>query len=344
MNGKPARKKAPPSAPVTLSDIAASTGFTTNTVSRALKGKEDISAATRTLIQRAARRMGYIPNALAASLRLGKTLTISVIIPDISDPLFAIMVRDIEARLKERNFDLFIQNTDEDDELERRAVRAAIGKKIHGIIICPCQKSPANIAMMSDKGIPFVLLCRRFSRAEHNYVVADDVKGGYLATRHLIQKGHSQILFLNAPPCISSARERHQGYRRALLENRIPYDRSLVREVQIRGGECSRMLQALLKNGTRFTSIFCFSDLMAWEAISFLQGRGLAVPGDVAIVGFDDIQSRLYYPYPLTSVGYGKKKIADLSVDTLLRAIEEPVKARRVQRTIEVRLFERRST
>jgi LacI family transcriptional regulator len=333
-----------PSARVTLRDIAAATGFTVNTVSRALKGGKDISAGTRALIQKEARRTGYIPDALAASLRSGKTRTISVIIPDISDPLFAIMVRDIEARLKERDFDLFIQNTSEDDELERRAIRAAIGKKIDGIIICPCQKSAANVDVMSANGVPFVLLCRRFPRGAHDYVVADDVKGGYLAARHLVQRGHRRILFLNAPPYISSARERLQGYRQALRESGIPYDGALVREVPIRGGECARALQAQMKSRAGFTGVFCFSDLMAWEAISFLQGKGLAVPGDVAIVGFDDIQSRLYYPYPLTSVGYGKKKIADTAVDTLLRAIEDPRRSRGVQRAVDVSLVVRQST
>jgi LacI family transcriptional regulator len=83
---------------------------------------------------------------------------------------------------------------------------------------------------------------------------------------------------------------------------------------------------------------------MAWEAISFLQGKGRAVPRDVAIVGFDDIQSRLYYPYPLTSVGYGKKKIADMSVDTLMKIIENPARGSRVQRAVDVTLVARRST
>jgi LacI family transcriptional regulator len=329
---------------VTLRDIAAATGFTMNTVSRALKGKSDISARTRRLIQQEARRMGYIPDALAASLRSGTTRTVSVIIPDISDPLFAILVRDIEARLKEKDFDLFIQNTDEDGELERRAVLAAIGKRIDGIIICPCQKSVANLALMRDNGIPFVLLCRRFARGTFNYVVADDVKGGFLATEHLIQRGHSDILFLNGPRQISSARERLLGYRRALEKHGLAYRGSLVREVKIRAGECSRALQELLEQKVHFTAIFCFSDLMAWEAISVLQPAGLNIPRDVAIVGFDDIQSRLYYPYPLTSIGYGKKRIADTAVDTLMEKIETPARATRVRAAIDVELVERKSS
>jgi len=329
---------------VTLRDVAAATGFTTNTVSRALRGKQDISARTRRQIQREARRMGYIPDALAASLRSGRTKTISVIIPDIADPLFAIMVRDIEARLKEKDFDLFIQNTDEDDELERRAIIAAIGKKIDGIVICPCQKSARNVRMMKENRIPFVLLCRRFARDTFNYVVANDVKGGYLATEHLIQRGHRDILFLNGPRQISSARERLLGYRRALEKKGMAYRSALVREVEIRGGACAQTLEALLKHKVRFTSIFCFSDLMAWEAISFLQSRGLSIPRDVAIVGFDDIQSRLSYPYPLTSVGYGKKKIAETSVDTLMEIMEDPSRSHGVRMVVDVELFVRKST
>ena len=109
----PAARKAPSPGPVTLRHIADATGFTVNTVSRALKGGRDISQATRALIQKKARTMGYVPNALAVSLRSGRTRTISAIIPDITDPLFAIWIRDLESRLKTRDFDLFIQNTDE---------------------------------------------------------------------------------------------------------------------------------------------------------------------------------------------------------------------------------------
>jgi LacI family transcriptional regulator len=339
---KPRGRDAP--ALVRLRDIAAATGFTVNTVSRALKGKPDISARTRRLIQAQARKMGYIPNALAASLRSGRTKTISVIIPDISDPLFAILVRDIEVRLREKNFDLFIQNTDEDDEKERRAVQAALGKKMDGVIICPCQKDPGNVGILGENGIPAVLLCRRFTRGSFNYLVADDAKGGFLATEHLIGRGHTAIAFLNAPSCISSARERLQGYRQALARNGIRYRGELVREVKIAPGECSRVLGEMLRRKIRFTSIFCFSDLMAWEAISFLGSRGMTIPGDVALVGFDDIQSRLFYPYPLTSVGYGKRRIADAAVDTLMEIIDVPSRKAGVHLVVDVNLVIRQST
>jgi LacI family transcriptional regulator len=330
--------------PVTLRDITKVTGFTVNTVSRALKGKEDVSPKTRSYIQREARRLGYIPNALAASLRYGRTRSISAIIPDISDPLFAILVRDIECRLKEKRFDLFIQNTDENEELERQAILASIGKKLDGVLICPCQKNTDSLELLESNKVPFVLFGRRFSSKKFSYVVADDVQGGFLATHHLIEKGHRDIVMLNAPEYISSAHERLLGYKRALKEAGIPFRTQMVREVAIRRGECRRALQQLLDSSLGFSAIFCFSDLMAWETISFLQGKGIKIPGDVAIVGFDDIQSRLFYPYPLTSIGYGKRKMALKAVDSLLRMIENPSRQDDTKLIADVQLSVRHST
>lgn len=329
---------------VTMRDIAEVTGFTMNTVSRALKDKDDISYSTKKLINNAAKKLGYIPDAIAISLRSGKSKTISVIIPDISDPLFAILVRDIETKLKEKRLDLFIQNTDEDNDYERRCILAAISKKIDGIIICPCQKNLENINILKKNKIPFVLLGRRCAGRDTDYVVADDTKGGYLATRHLIEQGHRRILFLNGPRYISSAKERLMGYKKALRDSNIEYRDELVRELKIKGGDCSRILKKLLKEKIQFTSIFCFSDLMAWEAISYLQTQEIRIPPDVAIVGFDDIQSMLYYPYPLTSVAYGKKEMAMKCIDILYEKINNPYCERYHQIVVDVDLVIRKST
>ena len=331
------------SAQVTLRDIAERTGFTINTVSRALKDKDDISAPTRSLIKKVAEELQYIPNALAASLRSGSLKTISVVIPDISDPLFGIWVKDIEIELKEKNFDLFIQNTDENDELEKRALRLAIGKKIDGIILCPCQKDESNIEILKAAGIPFVLLGRRFARQDIDYVMADDEQGGYLATRHLLESGHRRVLFLNAPGCLYAARDRLAGYRRALLEQGVGFCPELVREVKISIGEVTRELQTVSEQKLDFTAIFCFDDLMAWEAICFLQSAGRRVPEDVAVVGFDDIQSELYYPYPLSSIGYPKREIAKRCVSVLFEKINNPEADSYCQELMKVRFVTRRS-
>lgn len=328
---------------ITLRDIAERTGYTVNTVSRALKDKQDIAPATRARIKRVAEELGYIPDAVAASLRSGSTKTISMIIPDISDPLFAIWVKDIERQLKEKDFDLFIQNTEENAELEKRAIRLAISKKIDGIILCPCQKDQSSIETLKTNGIPFVLIGRRFPRQDIDYVLADDEQGGYLATRHLLESGRRRILFLNGPRCISSAQERLAGYRRALAEKGLPFCEELVREVKIRAGECTRELQEAIGQKLGFTGVFCFSDLMAWEAVSCLQRLDLKVPDDVAVVGFDDIQSRLFYPYPLSSIEYSKSRIASRCIAILFEKIANPGMEKYYQEVMEVRFTRRAS-
>jgi LacI family transcriptional regulator len=200
----------------------------------------------------------------------------------------------------------------------------AIGKKIDGIILCPCQKDQSSIEMLKSNGVPFVLIGRRFPRDDIDYVLADDAEGGYLATRHLIETGRRRVLFLNGPGYISSARERLAGYRRALEEQGMPYACELVREVAIKVGECTRVLREVVEQKLQFSGVMCFSDLMAWEAIYQLQSLKMRVPEDVAVVGFDDIQSRLFYPYPLSSVGYSKRGIARKAVGILLNKIGGP--------------------
>ena len=309
---------------VTLKDIAARTGFTINTVSWALKNKEVISRDTRKLIQDTAQEMGYISNTLAGALRTGVTKTIAVIVGDISNPHFGIMVKEIENTAGNHGYNTFIINTEENCELEETAVVSAIGKNVDGIILCPAQKNAESIKILKRSGVPFVLIGRYFKEIETDYVVCDDMKGGYLATKYLIDRGHDRIIFLNGSGYISSAMERREGYCRALTEAGIEIDEGLIREVSIKSGDCRRVLKKVTDSGIKFTAVFAFSDMIAWEAIYTLSRMGLRVPEDIAVVGFDNIQSRLFFPFPLTSVCTSKSRMSRRSVDVLLNRINNP--------------------
>jgi LacI family transcriptional regulator len=309
---------------ITLKDISQKTGFTINTVSHALKDKPDISIKTKEMICEAANRMGYIPNKIARSLRNGKTKTIAVIMPDISDPLIAMWVKDIEYRLKDYGYSTIIINTDEEYEKEEQSIILALSTNVDGIILCPTQKSHVDMDILKNRAIPFVLLGRRFNNDELDYIVSDDVKGGYLATKHLLSKGHKEILFLNGPLYISSAKERFLGYQEAFKSENILFNPNLVKEIKVTAGNASRILEEIVDEKTKFTSIFAFSDLIAWEVISFLQKINIKVPDDVAVVGYDNIQSRFFFPYPLTTVNYSKRNMAIKAVDTLLNIIDNP--------------------
>ncbi|MCL4384878.1 MAG: LacI family transcriptional regulator [Actinobacteria bacterium] len=308
---------------ITLKDIAKKTGFSANTISRALKNKEDISKATREYIYKVSKEMGYIPNSIAGSLRSGKTRTIATIVPDISDPLIAIWVKDIETRLRLNNYNTFIINTEEEYEIEEDAIFFALSKNVDGIILCPTQKDNKDIKFLINNGVPFVLLGRRFYDLETDYVISDDVHGSFLAIDYLIKKGHKKILFMNGPGYISSAKERLEGYKKAFVENNVKLDENLIKEVGNTSGYSIKAINKIIQEGLEFSAVFAFSDIVAWEIIYALQNIDKNRFKNIPVIGFDNIQSRFFYPYPLTTVNYSKKKIAYKAVDILLSNIEE---------------------
>lgn len=306
---------------VTMKDIAIQTGFSINTISRALKDKDDISVQTKELIADTAKKLGYIGNSLASSMRSGETGTIAVIVSDVSNPLFGIMVKEIETELRKSNYCTFVLNSDENYTREEEAIKLALSKKVDGVIICPTQSDKEDIEMLSKNGIPFVLMGRHFDDIETDCVVWDDRKGGYLATSHLIEKGHREILFLNGPDYISSARERLEGYQKALSENNLEFNNNLVQKTMVNSKNCLTVFKKLADNKVGFSAVFTFNDVLAWEAISALKKLGIRVPEDIAVVGFDNIQSKLQIPFLLTTVSTPKSLMAKKSVELILNKI-----------------------
>lgn len=324
---------------VTLKDIAQATGYSVNTVSRALRGKEDIAPQTRQKIEQAQREMGYITNHLASSLRRGYSDTVAVILGDIANPHFSIMMSDIELRARSFGYETILLTTNEDEELERRAIQSALNKNVDGIILCPCQKSDANIRYLQSMGVPFVLIGRRFDSLDTDYVICDDELGGYLATKELIRNGHRRILMLQGAPYISSARERFAGYCRAHGEAGLPVDLSLVCEGSVMGEKNSDYYEQIMRRDLGFTAVFAFSDLIAWDFWRFLHCKGYRVPEDFSLVGFDHIQSRLYIPYELCSVCSHKKLMSVETVDVLVRRMRGEAEEKHEHRVIETALI-----
>lgn len=310
---------------ITIKDIAKRTGYSINAVSRALNGKSDISEATRQLIEKTADEMGYIRNSLAGGLRSGITRTIAVLVSDISNPLFGIMVREMEILFDRMNYSMFIMNTNEDPEKEKKAILTAISHKVDGFIICPTQQTQESFQLLEQEGVPYVLLGRHFDEGQMNSVIWDDYQGGYAATEYLLSLNHRRILCLSSSNHISSARERMQGYRAAMEEAGIPIDENLIYEVNPFGENIEHILREVLEKGEKFSAVFAFSDMIAWEAISKLTDMGIRVPEDISVVGFDGIQSKLNLPCRLTTVITPKTKMATEVVEAIMKLIQREV-------------------
>lgn len=310
---------------VTLRDIANVTGFSVNTVSHALKDKSDISQETKQLIKSKAMEMGYIVDSIAGSMRSGITRTIAVILGDIFNPHFGLNVREIERALFKQGYSTFIISTDEDEQVEREAIITAISKRVDGIIICPTQKEDENLDLIRKAGIPFVLIGRRYDDPSIDYVVNDDVQGGYIAARHLIDNGYQRILFLNGPGYISSSRERLEGYQAAHRDAGVPIDPALVREVGVKSCECGQVLAQIINQGIDFSAVLGFSDLVALETLNGLRLFGERYQ-EIPVIGFDDILSGLILPVKLTSVAPVEGTFATWAAEILMQRMEETYK------------------
>ncbi len=211
----------------TIYDVARATGFSINTVSRALNGKPDVNPSTKHKILETAKKLKYTPNKLARGLRSNKTGVIGVIVADVSNPFFSAVVKGMGRAAKELGYSIILQDTSENYANEEEAVQIMQTELVDGVLITPVQSGSESIAMLEESGIPLVLVARHFDGIDTDFVVADDVQGGYLATSHLIAVGHERIAFINGPACNSSAIERFQGYRKALVECGLAVDDTL---------------------------------------------------------------------------------------------------------------------
>ncbi len=234
-----------------LKDIAQEAGVSTTTVSRAVNNKDAINTSTKERILKLAKQMGYTPNAMARGLKASRSATVGVVITDLSDPFFAPIVKGIQKVARQQGYHLILSDTDENYQMEEEVLETLIERRVDGLLITPVQTSSQDIVELKKKRVPFVLLCRHFDfelLVETDCVCSDDVEGAFLATRHLIEKGHRRILFINGLTYVSSAKERLAGYKRALLEAGLKLDESLIRKGGIKMADGYRIMKEELEN------------------------------------------------------------------------------------------------
>ena len=313
---------------VTMKEIAKRAKVSINTVSRALSNRGEISAPTREKILKIAKELNYIPNHLARGFRTAKTKILGVIITDNSDPSFAVVLRGIQNIAEERGYHIILYNSDGQYQKEAQAVKLLLGLRMMGLLINPTQASVEDILELKERGVPFVLLCRRIKNVITNYVISDNEKGAYIATSYMIKRGYRQVAFLNAFPNCSDAVERLRGYQKALVENGIKFNPRLVKWGCINSESGYRKMKDLLKEDKKVEGVFCFSDYIALGAIRALEEEGFRIPEDVGIVGYDDIEFTMYSRVPLTTVSasnhYLGEKAAQILIDIIEGKIGEP--------------------
>lgn len=254
--------------------------------------------------------MGYIVNSSACFLRLGLSKTLSVIVSDISNPHFSIIIKEIEEAARKEGYTSFVINTDENEELEHEAIVTSISKNVDGIIICPVQKSEKNVNFLLKSGVPFTLFGRRFESIDTNYVVCDDFNSGKMAAEYILHKNKS-IAVVMAEKCISSSRERLDGIKEVFRSKKQELRTENIYFAHV-SGDNSEILKKVC--GKNYDGVICFSDLLAPELLSH--------DDKINIVSFDNITSKFPMPYKFKSITSSKTKMGQEAVKILLAAIK----------------------
>lgn len=311
------------SADVTIKDVASLAGVSPMTVSRVINGSDRVSPDTQRRVERAISELGYIPSRLARGLSARKTGTLAVIVPDVSNPFFTLIVRAAEDVARRSTYRVILCDTRADLAVERDVIEELIAHRVEGIVIAPVSdRSKPHLARLARFGVPFVLIDRTVAGIECDAVVGESLGGAQRLVEHLIGLGHRRIGLIVETDEVSTARQRRRGYEAALTAAGIALEPALV-EVQAPdpGGGFAGMSR-LLASDEPPSAVFAVNNLVALGAIEAVREAGLEVPDDVALVCFDDIEfaSRLY-PF-LTAMEQPAETFGTLGTQLLLERIQ----------------------
>lgn len=310
----------------TIKDIAAKTNLSVTTVSLVLNGKESkIPQRTKDLVIKTADELNYRPNQLAVGLITKRTKTLGLIVPDIRNSFFSCLAKGIDDECRNNGWTVILCNTSDIHERDLEYINMLASKGVDGILYCMSVDSILDkfkecYNLLNKFHIPFIMLDRSFKLPNLITARLNHVKGGYLATEHLIKLGHKRIACVTGPKHMEDSNQRLQGYWKALEEAEIPFDESIIVEgdYHMESG-VSAVDRIIDKN---FTAIFAFNDMMAYGVLKELKAHGLSVPEDVSVVGYDDIFLSETLEVPLTTVHQPVERMAAAATKHLIGIIQ----------------------
>ena len=305
-----------------------------STVSRVLSGHAGttIRLATRQRILAASDRLGYRPSALARSLRLQRTLTLGMLVPDITNPFFSSIIKGAEDAARQRGYNLILCNSEDEPQREAMYLRVLRDRQVDGLLIAASQMADVTIAELRKEVFPFVLLNRATERGDDLAVVVDNHGAAVGVAAHLADLGHRRVGHVAGPQNTTTGVERLEGYRAGVLAFGLADEPELVVEATAfseEGGDLA--LQMMLAGSARPTAIFAANDLIAIGILQRLRRIGMRVPGDLSIVGFNDIPMAGLLEPALTTVRVPQLEMGVAGANLLIDRLEgQPISQVRV--------------
>jgi LacI family transcriptional regulator len=329
-----------------IKELAGILNLSVTTVSRVLNGKADvyrISTATSNRVMNAARELNYFPNIIARGLKLERTDTLGLIIPDVANPFFASIAKTVEIESRKNGYSLILCDSLDDIDTEMELIQLLAGRKVDGIIIAPVGMSSTHIKEIQQSGIPIIVIDRYFPDGKIPYITSDNYKGAFKAVEHMILSGHKKIACIQGIKGISANTDRVKGYLDALAQYDISVDRSLI--VGDNFGEENGYIQAriLLNNKNRPTAILALSNLISIGIMRAISEIGLSIPDDISLVSFDEQPYSAFLASPMTTIEQRREEIGKMAVSILTSLIKKESIYEDVNIMLEPRLIIRKS-
>lgn len=311
---------------ILLKDIAKATGFSINTVSRAIRNDPKISSETTELIQTAAKQMGYIPNAIASSMRSNYSNMVGIISADSANPFFSEVIRGIETMASKAGYHIILASTEESAKKESDLIRMFLCRKVDGIIAMPVfDNSPAHLDLYRNLDIPYIFAGRRLDGLENHSILHNDKNGQKKVIEHLIAKGHKKILYIAGPKKVSNSTDRVAGLFEAYANNSMEVDPDLIVEGLGHIEDGYYLTNQALNRGMGFTAIACFNDMIAMGALKSLYENNLQVPHDIEVFGFDNLYMSQFMQPSLSTVDVPKFRLGYVAMESLIAHIQDPL-------------------
>jgi LacI family transcriptional regulator len=330
---------------VTIKDVAEMAEVSISTVSRVINKTAKISPKTTARVMEVIKELNYEPNNIARSLSKKKTNTIGVILEDIENPFFGKIAKGIEETLKKKNYSMFLTNTNFEEDAELRLTKLLLSNRVDGIIIAPVNEDSKSLEILGKRGIPFFLVNCRAINKKINWVSTDNIKGGYLATKHLLDLGHKRIMHIKGADDQPS-KEKYKGFKNAILEKKLKVSDQVVIDSKAKTSKDGKKIieHYIRQKGIEAIprAIFTANDDVALGVLQIFSDKGIKVPEDISIVGYDNMN--IASIISLTTIQQEKYKMGQVAASELLSEIESGEQYITRQLLIEPRLIIRKSS
>ncbi|MBV9104898.1 MAG: LacI family DNA-binding transcriptional regulator [Verrucomicrobia bacterium] len=306
----------------TIKDVAALAGVSYTTVSHVINKTRPVSDKVRGEVEAAIQRLNYVPSAVARSLKQQSTCTIGLLISNSSNPFFAELAQGIEDICYRAGYTVVLCNSDDQPERQQTYLRVLLEKRIDGLIICSAGDDLGLAEHVREANVPIIIVDRAVKGVTSDIVQIDHFKGGYLATRHLLEQKHKSIGCIAGPDTTTVSTDRLNGYRKALAEAGAPFRPEWVIRGDFTAEGGYKAARILLKRA-EITAVFASNDLMGIGLLRFAAEHAIRVPNQLSVIGFDGIDLGRYIYPALTTVGQSIRRQGEIAAGTLLERIRK---------------------